>query len=516
MAKFLNTANDEIIETEDADNEELFAKAEAKGFMPVADVTDTKTGQTHVIPRKELKQALDSGRFIIPQLYEAQQEEKRVKSEVSPIQAAGFGFAKAATMGAAPAVDGLEAMRKGGDYGTGRKQYEERQESAYEQYPTTYGLGYAAGVLPGLAAKGLSTAGQIGMGAIAPLVGQAAKVDEPVTQERALEMAGDVATGAALGGAGALASKKVPEVAEGLGAMAERRATKAIGADVLKPQRRIERMPGGRQAFGRELLDQGIVTAGKNVPQMRTKAEELAKVSGKAIGQTMSQFDTKIGAPSVNRQALLGEIEAIPVEIAQNPARAALAKRIESSFIEPMREWAKQGDAATLEEVWQIRSGLDELAYTPTGIDKPLNKELQRIRQIIEKRLHKSARDAGITDQELAAYDRAKRTYQVSKEAAQTTKEKMDRMQANRAVSLTDYLSGGSVGTAGAVVGGVPGGIAGSLIGAFGNKVARQRGPQAAAVALDKLSAMMKKDPERFKAIIETFVRTGATQIGDE
>jgi hypothetical protein len=518
MAKFLNTATNEVIETEDPEDEAIYSEARKKGFEGVLDVVDTKTGETHQVLRTDpdLRQGLDSGRFVIPVLYEARKAERAAKTEdVGPVAAAGLGFAKSATMGGAPAIGGLEAMRKGGDYGEGRKTYEAREEAAWEKYPTTYGLGYTAGVLPGIAAKGITKAGQVALGAAAPLIEQITKVDEPITAERAKEVAVQTGLGAGLGGLGALAQGTMPTAAQKMGEMAERRAVKAIGADVLKPQRRIERMPGGRQEFGRDLLETGIVTAGKSVPQMGEKAIALAKTSGEAIGKTMKTFDEQIGAPSISRNLIVSEIESIPAELAKNPAKVALAQRIESSFVQPMRDWASRGEASTLEELWQIRSGLDDLAYTPTGVDKPLNKELQKIRKIIESRLEKTARAAGISDEQLKAYERSKRIYQVSKEAAATTKEKMDRMQSNRALSLTDYLSGGALAGAGATVAGASGGTVGAIMGALGNKLARERGPQVAAATMAKLSDMMKTNPERFQAIIGTFVKTGAIELGE-
>lgn len=514
--KFYDPKNDEFIETEDQETEENYAKGEAMGLQAVADITHVDTGETNTISRKELKQALDSGKFVIPELYQARKEEQEVKSEVGPATAAGLGFAKFATAGAAPAVGGIYKKLSGGTYEQGRKEYEQRQNAAWEQHPVQYGLGATAGILPGIAAKGITTAGQIALGAVTPLVEEATKLDEPITAERAKQQAASVGMGAALGGLGALGQAKAPAIAKGAGEMAERRAVKAIGADVLRPQRRIERMPGGRQKFGRDLLESGIVTAGKTVTGMKNKAEEIALASGQAIGSTMKRFDEMIGAPSVNRQSLVGEIEEIPIKIAESPAKVSLAKRINSEFVDNMKKWAEEADSATLEEVWKIRKDLDDLAYTPTGIDKPLHKELQKIRNVIEKRLHATAINAGINPAEIAAYDKAKRMYQVSKEAALTGTEKANRMNANRAISLTDYLSGGAGATVGTAGGGKAGGVAGAILGAIGNKISRQRGPQVAAATLDTLSKMMKNDPERFNAIISTFVKTGAIKIGEE
>jgi hypothetical protein len=268
-------------------------------------------------------------------------------------------------------------------------------------------------------------------------------------------------------------------------------------------------MPGGPQQFGRDLLDKGIVTAGATVPEMRQRSKSLAETAGSAIGRTMKSFDEKIGRPAVDRQTLVGEINAVADNLRKNPATVSLAKRLESSFLDPMAEWATQGREATLEEVWKIRSELDNLAYTESGIDKGINKQLQGVRKIIEDRLKTTAAQNGIPADEIAAYTKNKRLYQVAKEAEATGKQKEIRMGANRSISLSDYITGGAGGVAGATIGGGVGGVAGTVLGAMGNKIARERGPQMAAATLDKLSAMMRSDPELFQKIVSQFLRTG-------
>jgi hypothetical protein len=477
-------------------------RARAKGYRVLVDVMNPKTSETHEIDEQELSAATAKG-YVIPQLAEAMTQPKE---PVSPAEAAGYGFAKFATMGAAPAVGGAVEAIKGGTYEQGRKAYEQRQEQAWEEQPTSYGLGGGAAILPGMAAKGITTAGQVALGAAAPVVEQATK---PITPESAKETATSAAVGGLLGGAGGQLAKAQPKVAQQAGEIAERRAVKAIGADVLAPARRIERMPGGAQAFGRDLLDKGIVTAGATVPEMRQRSKSLAETAGNAIGRTMKSFDEKIGRPAVDRQTLVGEINAVADNLRKNPATVSLAKRLESSFLEPMQEWATQGREATLEEVWKIRSELDNLAYTESGIDKGINKQLQGVRKIIEDRLKTTATQNGIPADEIAAYTKNKRLYQVAKEAEATGKQKEIRMGANRAISLSDYITGGAGGVAGATIGGGVGGVAGTVLGAMGNKIARERGPQVAAATLDKLSAMMRSDPELFQKIVSQFLRTG-------
>jgi uncharacterized membrane protein len=85
-------------------------------------------------------------------------------------------------------------------------------------------------------------------------------------------------------------------------------------------------------------------------------------------------------------------------------------------------------------------------------------------------------------------------------------------MGANRQISLSDYISGGAGAAAGATVAGPIGGVAGTIIGAIGNKIARERGPQVAAVTLDKLSGIMKSDPALFQKIVSQFLKTGTVQ----
>lgn len=479
--------------------------ARAKGYKVLQDVVNPKTGERHTIDEQELTAATQKG-YVIPQVMEAKTPQP---IEVGPAEAAGYGFAKFATMGAAPAIGGAVEAIKGGEYEKGRQAYEQRQEAAWEQQPSSYGLGGAAGVIPGLAAKGVTTAGQIALGAAPAMLEQATK---PITQESSKTTATEALTGATLGGVLGKAAELQPKVAAGAGAIAERRAVKAIGSDISKPQRRIERMPGGSQAFGRTLLNTGIVTAGKTVPEMKTRAGEIAETSGQVVGNIMKNFDKRIGAPSVDTANLLGKLSVVTEQLKKNPSTASLARRLESQWLNDMAAWAEANPRANLADVWSIRSELDNVAYTESGIDKAIHKQLQKFRTILEDELQNSARQAGIPEQALTDYQKNKRLYQVSKEAQITAHEKAMRMAKNRQVSLSDYISGGAGSAAGATIAGAPGGVAGAVLGAIGNKVARERGPQAAAATLDKLSDIMKRDPALFQKIVSQFVKTGTVQ----
>lgn len=485
--------------------------ARSKGYKVLTSIVNPKTGESHDIDEQELTAATQKG-YVIPEVAQAKQP---VQSQVSPAEAAGYGFAKFATMGAAPAIGGAVEALKGGEYEKGRQAYEAQQEAAWEQQPTSYGLGGAAGVIPGMAAKGISTVGQIALGAAPAVVEQATK---PITPESAKTTAVEALTGATLGGVLGKAAEIQPAVAKGAGEIAERRAVKAIGADISKPQRRIERTPGGAQAFGRSLLDTGIVTGGKTVPEMQIKAGEIAEQSGQVVGNIMRNFDQKIGAPAVDTNNLmiklrdeLSKLENLPSG-QKNPSTTALVNRIRSQWFNEMEDLAKNAKNLSLEDVWTVRKDLDKIAYTESGVDKAIHKELQRFRNVMENDLQKSARKAGIPEQALADYNKNKRLYQVSKEAEITALEKQMRMDKNRMFSLSDYLSGGFAGSAGSAIAGGPGGVLAATIGAIGNKIARERGPQAAAATLNQLSGIMKSDPALFQKIVSQFVKTGTIQ----
>jgi hypothetical protein len=483
--------------------------AKAKGYRVLTSIVNPKSGESHDIDEQELDAAIAKG-YVIPQVAEAKTP---VNQPVSPTEAAGYGFAKFATMGAAPAVGGVVEAIKGGEYEKGRQAYEQRQEQAWNEQPTSYGLGGAAGVIPGMAAKGVSTLGQVALGASAPVIEQATK---PITAESAKETATEAVTGGLLGGIGGQLAKTQPGVAQNLGEIAERRAVKAIGADVSNAQRRIERTPGGAQAFGRSLLDTGIVSGGKTVPQMKDKAKELAKASGEVVGNIMANFDKRIGVPAIDSASLLQKLSTVTEKLKKNPSTASLARRLESQWLNDVKAWSEATPRANLAEVWEIRSKLDNVAYNESGIDKAIHKELQGFRNILEDELQRSAKNAGIPEEALKDYRQNKRLYQVAKEAQTTASEKNMRMQKNRSISLSDYISGGAGAAAGATVAGPIGGIAGTVLGAIGNKIARERGPQVAAVTLDKLSGIMKSDPALFQKIVSQFLKTGTVQdIGE-
>lgn len=509
---------DETIQTDlhGGDTPETYTKrrAKEKGYTVLAEIVDPKSGESHLIDEGMLGQAEKKG-YLYKPVYEAKQAQKQ-KEPVSKLEALGYGAAKFGTFGAAPAVGGLSEMLKGGSYEKGRKAYEERQNQAWKEHPGYYGTGAAATIVPGLFAKGASLAAGTALGAASPLVEQATK--EPTVE--GWKQAGKEAVigGLTSLGLGKLGQYVGPKLQRGFQNISERRATKAVGADVLAPQRRIEQQPGGMQVFGRDLMNYGIVQGTKTVPQMKEKAVALKELSGKAIGKTIDNFDKQIGKPVVNNDELLSVMKETTNKLRENPATVHLAKKVDSMFLNEFEAWSnalKESGVteSPLKKIWEIRSAFDDLAWTPSGIDRTFDKALRPIRRKIEQTIETAALKNGIQPEQLAEYAKNKRMYQVAKEAVDTSTQKINRMRSNRQFSLTDYLSGGAGATAGSTVAGPLGGVIGASLTMLGNKLARERGPQVAAVTLKRLSDMMKNDPNKFSSIMSEFIKTG--QIAD-
>jgi hypothetical protein len=236
--------------------------AKEKGYQVLAEIVNPQDGESHFIDESELNAAYKKG-YKTKLEYDLPKE----REPVGAWEAAGYGAAKFATMGAAPAFGGVAEWLGGGSFKEGMEKYKERQEQAYQEHPASYGAGAALPIGVGLFAQGAPLAAQAAVGAAPPVVEQLATKEQ--TPENWKQTAKEAAIGGGLSlGLGAALGTMAPKIAKGAQGASERRAVKAIGGDVLAPTRRTQRMPGGVQAMGRDLMDLGIVEAGSNVEKM--------------------------------------------------------------------------------------------------------------------------------------------------------------------------------------------------------------------------------------------------------
>lgn len=404
-------------------------------------------------------------------------------------------------------------------YDVEKAKYQEREEIAKQYEPGSYmgGQGFGLGLqLLGApfagAAQGaralaqrafMTPAGQAGVGAVQ------AGAESSFDPLEVLKGAGTAGTLTKLGGMGATAIQPKLEQA------AYERAAKATGADILKPSRQIERMPGGRQAYGKDVLKQGIVTAGKTVPEIAEEATKQEDKYGKAIGKIYQRLDAIEGGevPQDFMGKLIQKLYAdVIAPLRKTAAKSAMADRIEQAYVGKLAQMVEDGYKPSFSQLHDEMRGLGELAYTPTGIDKPMNEQLQKVQRIMRGAMQKQAGQTEAGADLLDALKAANRKYSVATQAAQTAKEKTTRMASNRQISLSDYIAGSGGLAGGAAIGGGVGGAIGAAGLALLNKVARERGPQVAASMLNAAQQMAKNDPNKVGVYLNFLAGEQATK----
>jgi hypothetical protein len=450
---------------------------------------------------------------------------------VSSSEATGRGLADVLTFGTAkytaPAIrGGLEAVLPKGaseylnlkPYEVEKAKYEEREDIAKEYEPSGYLGGQALGMGLQLLAAPFAGAAQGARGLAqsafqtpagqAALGGVQAGANADFDPLEVLKGAGTAGALTKLGSMGATALQPKLESA------AYERAAKATGADILKPSRRIERLPGGRQAYGKQMLEQGIVTAGKNVPQIAEKAVQQEAKQGKIIGDIYAKLD-KIAdgkVPEGTMENILAKIYKDVIQpLRKTAATSDMADRVENAYVSRLANMIEDGYQPSFKGLHDELRGIGDKAYTTTGTDKPLNEQMQKISKIVRGQLQKSAGELEGGEDLLKKLKAANQKYSFATEAAQTAQEKATRMATNRGISLTDYITGAGLAGAGGATMGVGGAIGGASL-ALLNKVARERGPQVAASMLNAAQKMAKNDPNKVGVYLNFLAGEQATK----
>lgn len=450
---------------------------------------------------------------------------------VSSPEATARGLADVLTFGTAkytaPAIrGGLHAVLPEGaseylnlkPYEVEKAKYQEREDIAKKYEPGSYmggqalGLGSQllaapfAGATQGtraLAAKAFeSPLGQAGVGAVQ------AGAESGFDPLEILKGAGTAGALTKLGGMGATAIQPKLEQA------AYERAAKATGADILKPSRRIERLPGGRPAYGKQMLEQGIVTAGTTVPEIAQKAMQQESKQGKIIGDIYVKLD-KIAdgkVPEGTMENILAKIYKDVIQpLRKTAATADMADRVENAYVSRLAKMVEEGYQPSFKGLHDEVRGVQRKSYTTTGTDKPFDEQMQKVAKIVRGQLQKSAGELEGGENLVKKLKAANQKYSFATEAAQTAKEKATRMATNRGISLTDYITGAGLASAGGATMGVGGAIGGASL-ALLNKVARERGPQVAASMLNAAQQMAKNDPNKVGVYLNFLAGEQATK----
>jgi hypothetical protein len=405
-------------------------------------------------------------------------------------------------------------------YEVEKAKYQEREDIAKEYEPASYIGGQAFGMgsqllaapfagaaqgARGLAQSAFMTpAGQAGVGAIQ------AGTESGFDPLEVLKGAGTAGALTKLGDIGATALQ--PKMERGAAIM----GAKATGADIQKPSREIERMPGGREAYGRDVLAQKIVTPGKTVPAIAEEAKKQRETSGQRIGNIYKKLDQIEGGevPQDFMIRLLNRINQEIVEPLQSiAATKGTARRLKQQYLKDFEEMVEKGYNPSYQKLHKEVSNLGKAAYSDKGFDQPVREQLRNVDSIMREELQAQASKTNAGADLIEQLRDANRQFAVARQAQTTATDKTRRMQTNRQASMTDYLSG----IAGVGIGGFSGGGVGTLVGAGAamvfNKIARERGPQVAASMLNAAQKLAKNDPELVGVYLNFLAGEQATKL---
>ncbi len=537
-------------EAVDVDEKDMDS-AQKSGLEPAMEMTD-KEGQTQVVRAKHLRDAEKAG--MVPKVAYDNKQSSKYDLDPGALESAGRGFANAGTLGFADEIAGAgEAVKSAGKkllggnlpgmadivggYERGRDQYRNIDDAAWENNKLAYGAGAAIPALvPTLATGGAATGigalakqGAIQGGLTALGGGTDAEGQADLTKgefgKAALNTGIGAATGGALGAATGAASSKLGKYLEDFAA---KRATKSVADQAIKAQRLIDRLPnttaaeagnidpaiaqltknfdtaGG--AFGRDLLDSGIVSAGKNTKGMFDRATEVEQQAGQKIRDLYKSFDAanlgKQNLADTTLNKVANKIDADVIGPLQELPGGSLTADKLRPYVDRLKKYigdAQSGNKeVTFDTLQALRRDLDDLAYSETGKDTIVQKQLQKMRNIFKDAILEDAEEVTkhVDPSLVPQLRKANREFSVATTAKNVLGDKMQREAKNRSLSLTDYLVGAAGIAGGMAHGNVPMAAlaAGGLTGA--NKLARARGNQFLAGSSDALSKAIQNNPD--------------------
>jgi hypothetical protein len=282
------------------------------------------------------------------------------------------------------------------------------------------------------------------------------------------------------------------------------RATKASGA-MLKDFREIQQRKGGIESFGRDLLDEGVVTPTATYQTIMDGAVARREFYGEKIGKLFDEMDTAIAstpgaAPKflINGPAVFGRAKREVAEPLLN-SRTASGQRVGRRVlkeIETMEEsFAAGGPLIGFRDFHRARVSLDKEVFRNVTSKSPLIEEMRGFRRVLEKELEGAAdKVAAELGQEgfRQNYRAVKRLFGNMKKAAEMAEDRLLRDEANRFFSPSDYGIGAALGFGTAAATGQPGydpGVlaVGLLTGSL-HKVMRTRGSAIMAGLANKLA----------------------------
>lgn len=268
---------------------------------------------------------------------------------------------------------------------------------------------------------------------------------------------------------------------------AQSKAVKSITGNYIGPQKEADRI--GRDLIGRKVLDADLPlsdpvktfeAASKKVDEAVDRLQLTMKEAGD-VRIDRQQFEARV-------REQVDALKNIP-----DPDAHKLANQIwnKTSLV---RKDLKKGKQYTAKEWWDIRKEFDKHVDWKATKSSAERDAFLKLRRTYDDTLTEAVDRAG--PKAKADWELAKQDFHVFKYVSDTAKELANRREANRAFSMSDYLSMGSFSPGAALVGaavghpisGIAAGFATGAASALVNKTLRERGNAFMAKLLDSAS----------------------------
>lgn len=436
---------------------------------------------------------------------------KRRDQEIADMKAREEKFPAASMVGKTAGFVAPMLLTGGGSIGA------EGLAGAAEGIPALTGaIGDAA---PAIAKQGLMKAGISGartgtvLGA-AQNPGDTPGVVDPIQAGARLKNAG---VGMALGGTLSAAASKIPDAADAMKGVAETKAFKAAGA-MLKDFRKGY-ANDSIEDTGRFILDHDLVKPGDTYDTVAEKALKLKNDVGDALGagyDTAAKILPKLGPEATTKVETAGfnpvrDKDAVLAAVKDDLGYAFKGKAAMQAVSDYLDELAeKHGDQVLNPKVTnQIKTSLDKTAISwernPLAREPDAEAALKSMRGYLNDKVSGQVQAMGeaIGNPEAAKNLAAlNNKYGMASKVERIAADKANREAANKAIGLTDTISGGAGATAGAIVAGPLGAGVGSALGVGGSKLARTYGPAVVASGANTAAKALAAIPS--EAILKT------------
>lgn len=311
--------------------------------------------------------------------------------------------------------------------------------------------------------------------------------------------------------------------------LASERASRAIGVDKRMAKKLIlNQGPDAVNKLGRTALDEGLISPLDTASRIAPKASEALDQAGEEIGNIIKAGD-EAGASPISAKDLSSKLkDDFDLEGLQNtPGSEHLAKQL-GGFLDSLE---RNGENLSLSDAHRLRMRIDKAIKWNKPIPEMAGSQpyLYEIRDALNKEIQGSLESSGIGDEGKKALLAANKRYNSLANVESAANNRAAGDAANRAIGLTDTISGVGGAHLGGKIGENMAGFPGRVVGEFGgaiagggiNKVGRTYGPAMTATLADKaskaaelfpqLKPYLDKNPELINMITQNLKRDELT-----